>query len=128
MTSNNFFAIVAGVGPGTGRSVTIRFSKAYPVVLLSRHQDSYQDVVTEINNAGGKAIGISTDATDPSSLTSAFETISNALPSQKLAAAIYNVRPNGRPSVKSFLELTSDQLESSLNGNMYAVCTGLPSS
>lgn len=68
--SKNFFAIIAGVGPGTGRSVAIRFSKAYPVVLLSRHQESYQDVVAEVNNAGGKAIGVSIDAADPSSLAS----------------------------------------------------------
>ena len=121
MTSNKFFAIVAGVGPGTGRSVAVRFSKAYPVVLLARRPESYNDVVAEINNAGGKAIGITTDTADQSSVASAFETIKNELPDLKLAAAIYNVRPNGRPGLKLFLELTLEELDSSLNGNVYVM-------
>lgn len=121
MVSTDFYAIVAGVGPGTGRSVAIRFSEAYPIVLLARQPESYNDVVTEINEAGGKAIGITADATDESSLKAAFETIKKELPGLKLAATIYNVRPNSRPSRKPFLELTLNDLDTSLNGNMYAI-------
>jgi NAD(P)-dependent dehydrogenase (short-subunit alcohol dehydrogenase family) len=121
MMSNKFYAIVAGVGPGTGRSVAVRFSKAYPVVLFSRHPESYNDVVAEINTAGGKAIGITTDSTDEASVASAFETIEKELPGLKLAAAVYNVRQSGRPSQKPFLELTLEQLDSSLNGSVYVV-------
>jgi NAD(P)-dependent dehydrogenase (short-subunit alcohol dehydrogenase family) len=121
MTSNKFFAIVAGVGPGTGRSVAIRFSKSYPVVLLARGPESYNEVVAEINQAGGKAIGITADAGDQASVAAAFATIKKELPGLKLAAAIYNVRPNGRPSLKPFLELTLEELDSSLNGNVYAI-------
>jgi NAD(P)-dependent dehydrogenase (short-subunit alcohol dehydrogenase family) len=120
MTSNKFYAIVAGVGPGLGRSSAIRFSKAYPVVLLSRHSESYNSVVAEINEAGGKAIGISADAADQASVAAAFETIKKELPDLKLAATVYNVRPGtGRPGLKPFLELTLEDLERSLNGSMY---------
>ena len=120
MTSNKFYAIVAGVGPGLGRSAAVRFSKAYPVVLLSRHPESYNPVIAEINEAGGKAIGISADAGDQSSVAAAFETIKKELPDLKLAAAVYNVRPGtGRPSLKPFLELTLEDLDRSLNGSMY---------
>jgi len=118
MTSQ-FYAIVAGVGPGTGRSAAVRFAKAYPVVLLARNPENYNDVVAEINGSGGRAIAISTDATDESSLTSALEKVEKELPGSKLAAAVYNVRPNSRPSWKPFLELTLDDLDSSLNGNVY---------
>jgi len=119
--SDKFYAIVAGVGPGTGRSVAIRFSEAYPVVLLARSPESYNDVVAEINRGGGKAIGITADATDESALKSAFETVKKELPDLKLAAAIYNVRPNSRPSRKPFLELTPEDLDISLKGNIHGL-------
>ncbi|RQM04708.1 hypothetical protein DH86_00003675 [Scytalidium sp. 3C] len=119
--SDKFYAIVAGVGPGTGRSVAIRFSEAYPVILLARSPESYKNVVEEINKAGRKAIGITADATDESALKSAFETIRRELPDSKLAAAIYNVRPNSRPSRKPFLELTKEDLDISLKGNIHGL-------
>ena len=119
MVSDKFYAIVAGVGPGTGRSVAIRFSSTYPVVLLARRPESYSDVVTEINKAGGHAIGITADATDGASIASAFETIKKELPGFKLVATVCNVRPNSRPSRKPFLELNLEDLDTSLNGNMY---------
>ncbi len=59
-------------------------------MLLARRPESYDEIVAEIKNAGGQAIGISTDITDPKSVTSAFETIKKELPGKKLAAAIYN--------------------------------------
>ncbi|TVY78296.1 Glucose 1-dehydrogenase [Lachnellula suecica] len=117
--STKFYAIVAGVGPGTGRSVAIRFSEAYPVILLARSPESYKDVVAEINKGGRKAIGITADATDESALKSAFETIKKELPDLKLAAAIFNVRPNSRPSIKPFLELSIKDLDTSLKGNIH---------
>jgi len=118
MVSNRFFAIVAGVGPGTGRSVALRFAESYPVVLLARRPESYNDVVAQINKAGGRAIGISADATDESSLASAFESIKKEFENLQLVAAIYNVRPNSRPSRRPFLELNLEDLDISLNGNV----------
>ena len=59
------------------------------------------------------------DATAEAALKSAFETIKKELPGYKLAAATFNVRPNSRPSRKPFLELTSEDLDTSLKGNMY---------
>ena len=119
MVSNKFYAVVAGIGPGTGRSVAIRFAEAYPVVLLARRPESYNDVVAEINKAGGKAIGIAADATNESDLKTIFETIDKELLGLKLAAAVYNVRPGLRPSRKPFLELKLEDLDTSLHGNMY---------
>ncbi|KUJ08843.1 NAD(P)-binding protein [Mollisia scopiformis] len=119
--SDKFYAIVAGVGPGTGRSAAIRFSEAYPVVLLARSPESYKDVVAEINKGGRKAIGITADATDEAALKAAFETIKKEIPGLKLAAAIYNIRPNSRPSRKPFLELTSEDLDVSLKGNIHGL-------
>ena len=65
--------IIAGVGAGTGSSIAKRFSEVYPVVLLSRKPQNYESLVNEINDKGGKAIGISTDLTDGDSINNAFE-------------------------------------------------------
>jgi NAD(P)-dependent dehydrogenase (short-subunit alcohol dehydrogenase family) len=113
--SSKFFAVVAGVGAGTGRSVALKFAKAYPVVLLARKPESYNSIVEEIKQAGGQAIGISTDTSDRKSVDSAFETIKKELPDQKLAAAIFNV--GAGMSRKGFLEQTTEDFEASLKSN-----------
>ncbi|KAK4190028.1 diacetyl reductase [Podospora australis] len=115
MASKAFYAVVAGVGAGTGRSVALRFAQSYPVVLLARKPESYQDIVSEIKQAGGEAFGFSTDTSDPSSVKSAFDSIKKELGDKKLAAAIYNVGAGF--AVKPFLELTADDLEGSLGGS-----------
>lgn len=112
---SKFFAIVAGVGAGTGRSVALKFSKNYPVVLLARKPESYSSVVDEITRAGGRAIGISADTADRKSVDSAFDTIRKELPGTKLAAAVFNV--GAGMSRKGFLEQTPEDLEASLRGN-----------
>lgn len=85
------------------------------MVLLARREESFSDIVRQIQADGGKALGIPTDTSDPASVKSAFERISKEMPDSKLAAAVYNVSA-GR-SAKPFLEQTSQDLESSLKGN-----------
>lgn len=97
------------------QQVAKRFAKAYPVVLLARREESFKDLVTEINGSGGRAIGIPTDATDAASVKSAFDTIKKELPDLKLAAAIYNVSAGF--GIKPFLEFKIEELDSSLKGN-----------
>ncbi|KAK6072716.1 Glucose 1-dehydrogenase 2 [Seiridium cupressi] len=112
MTSK-LYAIVIGAGPGTGRASAIRFSKAYPVVLLARSSQSYEATVKEINGAGGKAIGVNADTSSVESLTAAFDTIKKELPDHKLAAAVFN--PSSRPSFKPFVELKAEDLENNID-------------
>lgn len=119
--ASKFFAIVAGAGPGTGRACALQFAKAYPVVLLTRTPESYQDTVAEINKSGGKAIGISADTSDVKSLNSAFEAIAKELPGLKLAAAIYNVGAGFKRL--PFLELTVDDFDGAVGGNAYVCLT-----
>jgi NAD(P)-dependent dehydrogenase (short-subunit alcohol dehydrogenase family) len=112
---SKFFAVIAGVGAGTGRSVALKFAKTYPVVLLARKPESYSSIVEEINKSGGQAVGISTDTSDPKSVASAFETIKKELPDKQLAAAIFNA--SGGMSRKGFLDQTLDDLDTSLKAN-----------
>ncbi|KAJ8128562.1 hypothetical protein O1611_g5070 [Lasiodiplodia mahajangana] len=113
--SSKLFAVVAGAGTGTGRAVALRFAKAYPVVLMARRPDSYRDTVSEISQAGGRAVGVTADVTDVKSMESAFNTIKKELPDLKLAAAVYNV--SSGYMIKPFLELKPEDLDNSLSGS-----------
>lgn len=115
MSAKSFYAVIAGVGAGTGRSAALRFAKAYPVALLARRPESYQDIVSEINEAGGTAIGISTDLSDPQSVEAAFAQLQKEAPfaSGGLAAAVYNAS-GAYGARKPFLETTLEELDKSL--------------
>ncbi|KAF4958849.1 hypothetical protein FGADI_2051 [Fusarium gaditjirri] len=118
MSSQSFYALVAGVGPGTGRSVALRFAQKYPVVLLARRPESYESTLADVEKAGGKAIGVSADLGDAASLKKAFETINKELPGSQLAAAIYNAGSGF--AKKPFLELTENDLNASIDGSIRA--------
>jgi len=110
MAASQFYAIVSGVGAGTGRSVALRFAKNYAVAVIARNPENYEPIVSEIKAAGGHAIGISSDATSRSSVNDSFEQIQKEFQGKKLAAAVYNV--GGGFVRKPFLELTQDEFES----------------
>jgi NAD(P)-dependent dehydrogenase (short-subunit alcohol dehydrogenase family) len=69
------FAVIAGVGPGTGAALVRRFAQAYPVVLLARSKESLEPLVEEVKASGGSALGIATDVSVQSSIQAAFEEI-----------------------------------------------------
>ena len=119
-------AIIAGVGPGTGASVARKFAKAYPVVLLARNPANYEPLVSEIQSSGGKAMGISTDTSDGTSVKTAFGKIEQEFgqggkEGVKVAAAVYNV--GGSFIRKGFLELTTDEFESGWDVSGYVIIT-----
>lgn len=115
MAASNFYSIIAGVGAGTGRSVALKFAKTYPVALLSRTTANYEAIVKEINDAGGTAIGISTDISSASSVQDAFAEIQKEFKGKQLAAAVYNV--GGKFIRKPFLELTLEDYEAGYEAN-----------
>jgi NADP-dependent 3-hydroxy acid dehydrogenase YdfG len=49
-------AVIAGVGPGLGASLSRRFSKEYTVVLLARSQGTLDTVSKEIKESGGDVL------------------------------------------------------------------------
>ncbi len=102
--------------------MALKFAKAYPVALLARNPANYENIVKEINNAGGKAIGISTDVTSESSVKNAFAEIQKEFKGKKLAAAIFNV--GGGFVRKPFLELSLQEYEAGYAANGYVVHLG----
>lgn len=101
------FAVIAGVGPGTGAACARKFAASYPVVLLSRTPENYESLVKEINGNGGKAIGISTDVSDEQSVKSAFSKIQEEYKGAGCAAAVFNA--SGKFARKPILEMTVDE-------------------
>lgn len=83
-------------------------------MLLARNPDNYTGIVKEIEGSGGRALGVTADVTNQTSLASAFDTIKKEFGNSTAAAAIYNV--NGGFSRKPFLEATLEELDSSLTG------------
>ncbi|ORY06636.1 hypothetical protein BCR34DRAFT_31646 [Clohesyomyces aquaticus] len=111
--ASTLIAIVAGVGPGTGASVARKFAAAYPVVLLARKPENYENLAKEINQSGGKAIGISTDISDSASVKNAIDVIKKEFGSDVgAAAAIFNA--SGGFLRTPFLGLPEDVFKTSI--------------
>lgn len=111
------FAVIAGVGAGTGASLARRFAKSYPVALLARTPASYDPLVEEINKSGGKAIGFSTDMANEESVKSAFARITKEFDNAPCAAAIYNA--SGGFVRQPFLETKIEDLEKGWSVTVY---------
>lgn len=110
------FAVIAGVGPGTGAAVARRFATTYPVALLARTPESLTPIVSEINNSGGTAIGIPTNVADESSVKNAFAEIREKFGGE-CAAAVFNA--SGPFVRKGLLELTAGEMEASWEVSWY---------
>lgn len=114
--SSKAWAIVAGVGAGTGASCARLFAKHYPVLLLARNPKNFEDLAKEINSSGGRAVGISCDTSDGAQVKAAFEKVRQEDGFQgHLAAAIYNV--GGTFIRKPFLELSESEYEAGWKAN-----------
>ncbi|TQS31785.1 hypothetical protein Golomagni_07923, partial [Golovinomyces magnicellulatus] len=111
--STKFYAVISGAGPGVGHSTALLFSKAYPVVLLSRTLKSSQATVDAINSQGGQAIGIAADATDQAAMKAAMDKVGKELPGKSCVAAVFNA--NAGFAMKPFLDLKLEDIETGLD-------------
>lgn len=106
-------AVVLGVGPGLGAAVAKRFAReGFAVGLMARREESLSPVREEIEDAGGEALTVSTDATDPSSVARAFDRVRGALGDPEVF--VYNA---GAFQMGGILEITPEQFDDCFKAN-----------
>ncbi len=82
-------AVVLGVGPGLGASIARRFAReGFTVALMARRIDSLSEAHEAITAAGGRALSLPADASDPSSVSAAFAEVREQLGDPE--ALVYN--------------------------------------
>jgi NAD(P)-dependent dehydrogenase (short-subunit alcohol dehydrogenase family) len=86
-------AFVTGGGRGIGRACALRLAKdGLAVAVGSRTESQGRGVATEITRAGGTAIAVRLDVSDPESVGAAFESAETALgPVDVLVCAAVNL-------------------------------------
>src|SRR5215218_1057460 len=106
-------AAVLGVGPGLGAAVARRFaSEGFGVALIARREESVAGVREEIEGGGGTALPVSADATDPDSVTSAFERVRGELGDPEVF--VYNA---GAFQMGGILDLSPQQFDECFRAN-----------
>jgi NAD(P)-dependent dehydrogenase (short-subunit alcohol dehydrogenase family) len=67
-------AVIIGVGPGLGRSISLRFTReGLPVALIARGGVAARTVAEEIVAAGRTALALTADSTDETALRAAID-------------------------------------------------------
>ena len=110
---NGKTAAVLGVGPSLGAAVARRFAReGFAVALMARREESVANVQEQIETAGGTALPISTDATDPASVAAAFERVRGELGDPEVF--VYNA---GTFQMGGILDLSPEKFDECFKAN-----------
>ncbi len=113
---NGRVAAILGVGPGLGAAVARRFAReGFAVGLMARREENLSGVREEVEAAGGTAFAAEADATDASSVASAFDRVRNELGEPEVF--VYNA---GAFQMGGILELSPEQFDDCFRVN----CSG----
>jgi NAD(P)-dependent dehydrogenase (short-subunit alcohol dehydrogenase family) len=106
-------AAVLGVGPGLGAAVARRFAgEGFGVALMARTEESVAGVREEIEEGGGTALSVSTDATNPDSVAEAFERVRGEIGDPEVF--VYNA---GAFQIGGILDLSPEQFDDCFRAN-----------
>ncbi|MGI8649339.1 MAG: SDR family NAD(P)-dependent oxidoreductase, partial [Rubrobacter sp.] len=119
-------AAVLGVGPGLGTAVAGRFAReGYAVALMARRGEVLEASKSEIEEAGGKAIAVPTDATSPENVAGSFEQVRSEIGDPEIL--VYNA---GAFQMGGLLDITPERFEECFRincaGAFYAAQQVLP--
>jgi 3-oxoacyl-[acyl-carrier protein] reductase len=110
-------ALVTGAGSGIGRAVSVAFARAgADVALLGRREQLIVETARRVEAAGGRALPMSADVADPSSVVAAVERTEREL--GPLAIAVANAGVNAWADLE---ELDAEVLRSALATNVEGV-------
>ncbi|HKH12199.1 MAG TPA: SDR family NAD(P)-dependent oxidoreductase [Rubrobacter sp.] len=110
---NGRTAAVLGVGPGLGAAVARRFAReGFAVALMARREESVAGVRERIEESGGTAISIATDATDPASVAAAFGRVRGELGDPEVF--VYNA---GAFQMGGILDLSPEKFDECFKAN-----------
>ncbi len=113
---NGKVAAVLGVGPGLGVAVAGRFAcEGFAVGLMARGEESLAAAREEVEGSGGTALAVTADATDATSVTSAFDRVREELGAPEIF--VYNA---GAFQMGGILELSPEQFDDCFRAN----CSG----
>jgi NAD(P)-dependent dehydrogenase (short-subunit alcohol dehydrogenase family) len=110
---NGKTAAILGVGPGLGAAVARRFAReGFAVALMARREQSVAGVQEEIEGAGGRALPVSADATDPASVAAAFDEVRSNLGAPEIF--VYNA---GAFQMGGILDLSPEKFDECFKAN-----------
>jgi NAD(P)-dependent dehydrogenase (short-subunit alcohol dehydrogenase family) len=110
---NGKTAAILGVGPGLGSAVARRFAReGFAVALMARREEGVFGVRSEIEEAGGTALPVSTDATDPASVAAAFGRVRGELGDPEVF--VYNA---GAFQMGGILDLSPEKFDECFKAN-----------
>jgi 3-oxoacyl-[acyl-carrier protein] reductase len=110
-------ALVTGAGSGIGRAVSVAFARAgSDVALIGRREQRIVETAGHVEAAGGRALPLSVDVADPSSVAAAVERIERELGPPAIAVA--NAGVNAWADLE---ELDAEMLRSALATNVEGV-------
>ncbi|HSS92426.1 MAG TPA: glucose 1-dehydrogenase [Candidatus Dormibacteraeota bacterium] len=115
-------AIVTGASRGIGAASARAFAEAgASVVLAARTADAIATIADEVNTAGGKAIAVPTDVTDPDSVQRLVEKTLAGF--GRLDIAFNNAGAGHMP--KALADISFEEFESGLKANLYGAFLGM---
>jgi NAD(P)-dependent dehydrogenase (short-subunit alcohol dehydrogenase family) len=108
-------AAVVGVGPGLGAAVARRFARGgFAVGLMARGPEKLAPVQKDIEQGGGSALSIPTDATDPDSVAAAFAQLRRQFGDPEVF--VYNA---GAFEMSGVLDISPEQFEQCWRANCF---------
>ncbi|MBF6468137.1 SDR family oxidoreductase [Nocardia beijingensis] len=119
-------AVVTGASSGIGAATARELAAAgASVALLARRTDRIKKLADDITAAGGTALAVTADVTDPATLAAANEQIGPALGTVDLLVANAGIMQPAAPEARR-TELWQRQIDVNLTGVLHTVDAFLP--
>jgi NAD(P)-dependent dehydrogenase (short-subunit alcohol dehydrogenase family) len=113
-------AVVMGAGPGLGAATAHRFAReGFAVALMARSEEKLAQIQSDIENAGGQALSVTVDVTDPKSVAAAFGQVKSQLDAPSVL--IYNA---GIFQVNGVLDIAPEKFEYAWKVNCFGAFLG----